>query len=186
MLVNRAKKIIIALFLMWFLGLILFCIKIFIPKSHSENQADAIIVLTGGSLRIEEGLLALNSNKSQKLFISGVHEDVRLADISDSLNKNQVFLGKSATNTHENAEETKIWIEKNNINSIILITSHYHMPRSILEFKILMPKLKIFPHEVRPTMFDLGDDSRIFTNLFLILKEYNKYLAVLVMYYANN
>ena len=50
--------------------------------------------------------------------------------------ENKIELGRKAKNTIENAIETEEWIRKNNIKSIRLVTSSYHIPRSMQEFII--------------------------------------------------
>ena len=47
-----------------------------------------------------------------------------------------IFFGEEARNTIENAVEVRNWLIKNKeINKIILVTSYYHLPRSILIFE---------------------------------------------------
>ena len=53
--------------LVWFVGLV--------PRNAAADPAatDAIVVLTGGSQRVENGLSLLAEGKAKKLFVSGVY-----------------------------------------------------------------------------------------------------------------
>ena len=39
-----------------------------------------------------------------------------------------------STNTFENAKESYMWTRRNKLNSIIVVSSFYHLPRAKLEF----------------------------------------------------
>ena len=46
------------------------------------------------------------------------------------------FFGEKARNTLENSYEVQKWLDENNeIKSIILVSSYYHLPRSMMIFK---------------------------------------------------
>ncbi len=140
-------------FAAWAAGYCWFNYHIFHYQADSTQKTDAIIVLTGGRNRIAEGAKLLKRGLAQKLFISGVDENSSLQAIEkindlDFEKKQQVYIGKKAMDTVGNANEAKEWIMQNNINSIRLVTSNYHMPRSLAEFRALNPKLTIIPHPV--------------------------------------
>jgi uncharacterized SAM-binding protein YcdF (DUF218 family) len=144
--------------------------------SSSKDHTDAIVVWTGGTGRIEEGVNCLHKDLAKVLFISGVHEDVVLKDLIDAPHmQGRVFLGHEAKTTQENALETKLWLKKNGIHSVRLITAHYHMRRSLLELESLVPSLRIIPHVIRPASFagEWWHDKNL---LRLALTEYNKFL----------
>ena len=149
-------------------------------------NAGAIVVLTGGSGRLEHGINLWLGKKGEKLFVSGANEEVSYDDVvrftpknkRDYVRKNsgtKVILGKAADNTIGNAEETKQWLATQKYKSILLVTSHYHMPRSISEFKALMPGLVIIPEPVIVNGFKshwwMTDENRK-----IVLSEYHKYL----------
>ena len=60
----------------------------------------------------------------------------------------------AATSTMGNAIETADWIKKSGFNSIILVTANYHMPRSLMLFRHIMPEIRIIPHPVFPIQFE--------------------------------
>ena len=128
-------------------------------QNYSQNNFDAIVVLTGGPNRINEGFKLLENNFSKKIFISGVNPIVKKTDLKKIINKNDdpekdslidccLYLGKKATNTKTNAIEVINWMSINNLNSAILVTSDIHMPRSILEFQNNANHIRITPWPV--------------------------------------
>lgn len=162
------------IFCIWALGFLWFTGQI--PQTRIEpaqNSADAIVVLTGGSGRLEYGLELLAENKAKTLFISGTGENVTVADIMrqasntshKKIHEKDIILGHQAENTIGNAQEIKDWLKNSNYKKIILVTSNYHIPRSLLELSTIMPKVYIIPAPV------ITDDNE------MVFSEYNKYLA---------
>ena len=149
------KLICISLFLLifsWLAGLCFFAYTINHFHTDNSTHTQAIVVLTGGRNRISEAVKLLNQGLADKLFISGVEKNTSLQDISHSqdiaLPEKKVSLEKKSTNTIENAIQTQAWLKKNNISSIRLVTSNYHLPRSIQEFQYQNADLQIIPHPV--------------------------------------
>ena len=170
------------IFLFWMLGLFAF-LKL-IPDSADKPslKTDAIVVLTGGSLRLQTGLLLLKKGWAEKLFVSGVHRGVdvrqllRLARTSPSEAECCIQLGHAADDTAGNAAETQQWMAVQNFQSLRLVTAAYHMPRSLVEFRNAMPNIKIIIHPVFPPQVKLKNWWRWPGTAFLILGEYSKYL----------
>lgn len=188
MTVNRAKKfglsaliIFDCVFLPWFCGFIWFGQKINEYVDDKEEHTDAIAVLTGGRNRITEAVRLFNNKEADHLFISGVEKNTSLRDILKKsnlvvYNPGGVELGHKATNTVENALEIKEWIEKNDIRSLRLITSNYHIPRSLAEIESYDLPLKIIVHPVySENVSQYWWQS--WGTFKLIFGEYNKYLA---------
>ena len=48
-------------------------------ENANDTSTEAIVVLTGGSERLEEGLNLLSERKAKKLFISGVYRGVEVS-----------------------------------------------------------------------------------------------------------
>lgn len=116
-------------------------------------KADAIVVLTGGKGRVEEGIRLYRENRSPALFLIGVDPAVRKGELFKERvgerGGDQVYLDKVSRNTLENAIQARELIVNKNVRSIMLITSRYHMKRSILIFQNLLPKnVAIYPHPV--------------------------------------
>jgi uncharacterized SAM-binding protein YcdF (DUF218 family) len=155
-----------------------------------DRTTDAIVVLTGGSLRVEGGLRLLAEGKAKKLFISGVYRGV---DVTELLHVSRqtpdsvaccVILGHAADNTLGNAHETAQWMESERYHSLRLVTASYHMPRSILEFTRVMPDVEIVPNPVFPEFLEEAPWWRSRRAALLITSEYIKYLAAIVRPYV--
>ncbi|MGH7005450.1 MAG: YdcF family protein, partial [Alphaproteobacteria bacterium] len=119
-------------------------------------KADAIVVLTGGEARIEVGYELLQKGLANRMFITGVGERVtkpqllaRLGGASAELAA-RIELGFRAANTIGNANETAAWFNSQNLKSMRLVTSNYHMRRSLLLFGRAMPNARILAHPVIP------------------------------------
>lgn len=168
----------------WMLGLCFFAYSINHYQTDYTTHTQAIVVLTGGRNRISEAIKLLNQGLADKLFISGVEKNTSLKDICDMhdipMPEKQVLLEKKSTNTIENAIETHAWLKKNSISSIRLVTSNYHLPRSIQEFQYQNSKLRIIPHPVFSDYVakEWWTKTRSFC---LIASEYNKFLYVWLM-----
>ena len=64
---------------LWLAGLLWFATP---PAADSlTTPTDAIVVLTGGSLRLQSGLELLRDGKGRMLFISGINQEVDLDDV---------------------------------------------------------------------------------------------------------
>jgi uncharacterized SAM-binding protein YcdF (DUF218 family) len=172
--------------LLWLGGLFWFAQAIPDDIADAESETDAIIVLTGGSLRIETGVALLAAGKAKKLFISGVHPGSDVAAVLHGAGVTPdpkllccIVLGHAADNTLGNAVETAAWMELEGFHSLRLVTSSYHMPRSLLEFSRAMPALRIVPH---PVFADRVKQEHWWVwpgTATLIVAEYEKYLLVL-------
>jgi uncharacterized SAM-binding protein YcdF (DUF218 family) len=148
-------------------------------------KTDAIVVLTGGRLRLETGLDLLGAGRAQKLFVSGVNPHVdrlelmRVAGRADTDDPGRVVIGHDADNTFGNARETAGWMQQEGYNSLRLVTSWYHMERSLLEFERAMPQARIVAEPVFA-----AHESEAWTGWFdvalLTVSEYDKYLAALI------
>ena len=142
---NKPKlAVVLALFciaaLLWGWGLIAFIGQIPTRVTDRDSLTDAIVVLTGGSLRLDTGLRLLRQKQGEKLFVSGVYRGVdvqRLLTLSEH-NRTELLccinLGYQATSTAANARETRAWLTEQGYHSLRLVTASYHMPRSLLEF----------------------------------------------------
>jgi uncharacterized SAM-binding protein YcdF (DUF218 family) len=187
----------LAIFLMlamWICGLIYFVKTIPTQAADVTSVTDGIVILTGGSNRLDASLKLLNESKAKKLLISGVGSESNLASVlmlSGSLPDNiaellgNIDLGYEAKNTMGNAEEASRWVRKNNYQSIRLVTANYHMNRSLAEFKKSMPDINIVEHPVYPSEFILKNWWRHGPTKRLLILEYNKYLiSQILMHFA--
>lgn len=149
-----------------------------------ENpHADAIVVLTGGSARIDGALKLLAEGRASRLLISGVNPQVTADDLahlvggefSNSLDC-CVDLGHEANDTVGNAVETRLWTKSRGFSSLIVVTSDYHMPRSMTELASAMPDIELTPFPVSNPARHLRDWWHDPSTLGLLIREYGKYL----------
>ena len=150
------------------------------------TETDALIVLTGGTERVAVAIDLLKQKKAEKLLVSGVNKKVDmglLAKTVDELPEElaaNITLGHVACNTRQNALESKDWTDKNGFKSVRLVTASYHMPRSLSEFRNVMPDVKIIPHPVFPQTVKHDEWWKWRGTFMLITEEYVKYLIVTV------
>ena len=151
--------------------------------TNDTTHTDAIVVLTGGTERLAAGLDLLDRGLADTLFVSGVYTGVDVATILALDDKAPatlaccIELGHSAQHTMGNAQETAAWMADGGLTSLRLVTSAYHMPRSLSLFHRLMPDIAIVPHPVFPGSVDLDTWWNDWGTFNLIAGEYSKYLV---------
>src|SRR5215469_18694569 len=168
---------------LWLAGLVWFAT----PPADEASAAptDAIVVLTGGSLRLQRGIDLLREGKGQKLFVSGVNQQVDLEYLLGSSGSVPdwalccIVIGHKADNTFGNAQETARWIRSQGFRSLRLVTAWYHMPRSLLEFNRALPEIEIVAHPVFPEQVKSERWWVWPGTAALLVSEYAKYLAAL-------
>ncbi len=170
----------------WVSGLLNFVDNIPYDQEASKTNlktVDAIIVLTGGSGRLDAGLTELSEQRGKKLFITGVYQGVDVRRLLDLSKRNEaelqccIVLDYQAGSTAENAFESAKWIKSEGYESFQRITASYHMPRSLMEFRFLMPNIEIVTNAVHPEQFKRQEWWVWPGTANLIISEYTKYLA---------
>jgi uncharacterized SAM-binding protein YcdF (DUF218 family) len=148
----------------------------------ADPRAEGIVVLTGGTARIDGALQLLAEGRAKRLLISGVNPMVTRETLSEMVGaelRPVLFCCVDldhARDTIENAAETRRWAEDRDFASLIVVTSDYHMPRSMAELADAMPKIRLIAFPVSSPDLNLADwwrDSAIFG---LLAREYGKYL----------
>jgi len=183
---NRRGRLMIVsgmlIIVVWIMGLIWFVDEVPTNRTEDFTKTDAIIVLTGGTGRLEAGLQLLSEGYAKLLFISGVARGIDVQALLKLVSRNPndfaccIVVGYRADNTAGNAAETTEWIVKNKFDSLRLVTASYHMPRSLFEFRRKMPNIKIVPHPVFPPQFKRQSWWRWPGSAQLLASEFNKYL----------
>jgi uncharacterized SAM-binding protein YcdF (DUF218 family) len=173
--------------LCWSAGFAWYLMQMPTGPSEDPQTTDAIVVLTGGSGRLEYGLQLLKAGKARKLFVSGVRKgvthDALLRKMVDDPAAREgmivdagIMFGYDAEDTIGNAQETAEWMHREQYHSLRLVTSSYHMPRSMGEFRYAMPDLTIIPDAFVPA--NLQEDWwNNAAALKTVLVEYHKYVA---------
>ena len=179
-------------FLFWLaanivVGLIAFIILVksnFSQEKILFQDTKSVVVATGGSNRILKGINLIEDNIERKMLITGVGKGISKIDIAKAINANQkqsnilnccVDLDLTAINTQGNAMEASEWLKKNDSKNSFLVTANYHMPRLILEFKRVNPRINLNIIPVKP---DLDPINKMYlpNNFILISKEYLKFV----------
>jgi uncharacterized SAM-binding protein YcdF (DUF218 family) len=170
----------------WLAGLVWFADSIPDQVADPETVTDAIVVLTGGSQRLNSGLELLAAGKAKKLFVSGVHQGVELAELLRVQHHPEdwitccITLGHAADNTLGNALETAAWMKQEKFRSLRLVTAGYHMRRSLLEFRRAMPEIQIIAHPVFPEQVKQAYWWAWPGTAALIVGEYHKYVGAVL------
>ncbi len=182
---------IVALAIAYFAGLWAYASDIPREGPLDARATDAIVVLTGGQLRLREGLRLLAEGKARKLLVSGVNRGVELADLLRVARHDAsgveccIELGYDADSTQGNAREAAAFVARENFTSLRLVTANYHMRRALLEFRRAMPHIEIVAQPVYPENFRVEDWWRWPGTYALLQAEYHKYIgAVLRPYLA--
>lgn len=184
----RLLSVIVIAVLLWTVGLFAFADRVrAITPAPEPAATDGIVALTGpSSQRINAAVRLLEQGKAQRLLVSGVNREVRREELraltpgSSRLFDCCVDLGFDAEDTMGNAQEIAAWARAKDFDSLIVVTSDYHMPRSLLEIRGMAPEVALTAHAVRTPSLDTDNWWRSPGDARRMALEYNKYLVVLV------
>jgi uncharacterized SAM-binding protein YcdF (DUF218 family) len=149
------------------------------------SKADGIVVLTGAASRIPDAIELLSAERGKRLLITGVHratsakEIARLTPLYSKFFTCCIDLDRSALNTFGNALEAKRWAHAHNFNSLIVVTSNWHMPRAMAEIAHQLPDVTLVAYPVisekvkSEPWWSSADTARF------LVAEYLKYLFAL-------
>ena len=173
--------------LVWVVGLFAFADRVRnLTPAPEPARADAIVALTGPSAeRVNEAIRLLEQDKGDRVLISGVNREVRRQELraltpgSNKLFNCCVDLGFEAEDTSGNAQEIAAWARSKHYDSLIVVTSDYHMPRALLEIRGMAPEVKLTPYAVSTPSLDNSRWWRAAVTARRMTLEYMKYLAVL-------
>lgn len=142
--------IILAVVVAWAAGFVVF-LQSLGAAQHDARPCEAIVVLTGGAGRIDHGFHLLETKRAERLFITGVGEHnnpdlfVQRYGLSEALQQKiaepeVLTIDRTADSTYSNADQTQLWLKDQLFEAVCLVTSAYHMPRSLLVFRDAMPE----------------------------------------------
>ncbi len=178
-----------SMFTLFFIELNNFKKNILSFTMYNNTKSPNIVILTGGANRIKDGLkiiedFKISKNINYKILVSGTGMGFTKSSLKKKLGPNFnsqliqccIDLDGVSKNTLTNASETFKWTSKNGIKEFILITSNYHMPRAILEFKNVMPNLKIYTYAITPKKHDIENWLSSYKTFSLVFTEYCKFI----------
>ena len=173
--------------LIWLVGLFAFAHRVReLTPAEDPARADAIVALTGpSSERVNAAIRLLEQGEGERVLISGVNREVRRRELreltpgSSRLFNCCVDLGFEAEDTVGNAQEIAAWARSKGYRSLIVVTSDYHMPRSLVEIRGQLPGAALTPYAVSTPSLDNARWWRAAVTARRMTLEYMKYLAVL-------
>ena len=182
----KSLATLLVLLMIWGVGLLAFSARVdrYAPAPEPP-RADAIVALTGASdVRLGAAMRLLEAKKGERMLISGVSRKATRADIREVTRGYGVLfdccvdLGFQAETTLGNAQETAEWARNHGFESLVVVTSDYHMPRSLVELRAALPGVTLHPYPVETDIdaqrwWASGQSARRIT------LEYCKYLVVL-------
>jgi uncharacterized SAM-binding protein YcdF (DUF218 family) len=167
-------------------GFLWFVARVPTEEVALDRSADGIVVLTGGASRIADAIELLAAGRGKRLLISGVHPATSSSELARLTPDYRrwlaccVDLGHVAVNTSGNAIETKRWVSERGFHSLIVVTSNYHMPRTMAELGRRMPDVALVPF---PVVTDKMRSEAWWSSpptAKLLFSEYLKYIVVQV------
>lgn len=160
--------------LIYALGFLYFAVALPTPIGHAKT--DAVLVPTGGPGRIARGLEVVRDGDAKRMFVSGVDPEVKPGEFAAQFDVRPremrccVTLGYLAVDTRSNAGEAAQWLASNDVRTVRLVTTDWHMRRAAAELRHSIPAHVTVIEDGVPSSPALGP-------LFL---EYNKLLAALI------
>lgn len=169
------RRLLAFVMIVWFMGF--FWFAGFPPQPAGAERTDAIVVPTGGEGRIARGISLLRDRHAGRMLVTGVDPRVTKGALAElqhlplPLVECCVDLGREAVDTRSNALETAAWVERHRYHSVRLVTTDWHMRRARFELaRSLGPDVRL-----------VSDAVRSEPDLFVLVREYNKYLFRRVM-----
>lgn len=150
------------------------------------HDIGGIVVLTGTPARLTAGFDLLKENQGTRLLVSGVNSKVTRETLRQAMGQSSelmnccVDLGRLARNTEGNAYETSLWAKSNGFDSLAIVTSAYHMPRSLVELKRQMPGINLIAYPVASDTLELTGWWKNPRAFMVLAGEFNKYVFSLV------
>ena len=165
-------------------GFLVFVATLARQERAPEGRTDGIVALTGGAQRIGDAINLLAAGYGRRLLITGVNERTSREEIT-RMNPAQrqlidccVDLDYRARNTIGNAIETRRWMRTHHFRTVAVVTSNYHMPRTLIELAhALQDGDRFVPHPVVTDGFDADSWWHSAPAARLVASEYVKFLA---------
>jgi uncharacterized SAM-binding protein YcdF (DUF218 family) len=163
-------------------GFIVFADQVATAETPYSPRADGIVALTGDTGRIGAAIDLLSEKSAARLLISGVDEAISAKTLRNAFPEKAglfgccIDIGRDARDTRGNAREAREWATTRGFRSLIIVTSAYHMPRSMSEMSRALPEVELVPVPVQPTHRDLGAWMSNGSTFRLLLTEYIKYV----------
>ena len=190
------RRLIIAGFVCLFVYLLLFQTPFLwhvarpLKISQLPRSADAIVAFAGGvgesgkagqgyEERVAHAVTLYNKDFAHYLvFSSGYVYAMEEADVMKALAVSlgvpgdRIFLEKSAASTYENVKFTKEILDKRGWDSVLIVSSPYHMRRVSLVYKKVAPELDVIYTPIPNSLFYGNEKHIMLKHIRAILHEY--------------
>ena len=147
-------------------------------EAYDKQAIQGIAILTGGKGRIAKGINLFKASPNSLLLISGVDKNISTNEVipEELLKNKKVFLDRESETTLDNAEQIINWAYNNNLVNVSIITSDYHMPRSILILEKKTTNINFYADPVKTELQEIENLFNNFKLLVFLLEEYLKFL----------
>lgn len=172
----------------WLIGFVGFIAGIPDQPPVNLRETDGIVVLTGAGSRLNEAIALLAGGHGGRLLISGVNARTNDPELKQSLDLENrtdaelfdccIDVGRQALDTVGNAQEIAAWTRRHGYRSLRVVTSDFHIRRSLLEIRRYAPDLVLVPHPVFSERIRPGLWWRDLASARILSKEFNKLLVV--------
>lgn len=156
------------------------------PYDPDSPRTEAIVAMTGGSYRVSDAVTLLGAGHGRRLLISGVNPMVRERELARAVPAASplmaccIDLDHRALNTRGNAIETAKWTRLHAFRSLLVVTSSYHMPRTMLELQRIMPDVRLVAFPVQTGAIHPQRWWKDAASVKILGVEYAKYLMAAV------
>ena len=185
---KRLVIVVLLLAALWIGGLVRFAATLPTDPETPGRKTDAIVVLTGGADRIEEGVRLLGEGRAPVLFVSGVGDGVtaeRLLELAGRASSSPlaccIELGRAARDTVGNAAEVAVWAAERKARSLRIVTAAYHLPRALHLLRRAAPGIEMLAHPVIPETLNLDGWWRWPVTREVLVRAYHKYLLAVTL-----
>ena len=144
-----------------------------LPKPAGDERTDAVVVLTGGTGRLERGFDLMQRRLAGQMLISGVERTVRSQELAAHYNVDPalfqccIVLGREAVDTRTNADEVGAWVARRRLHSIRLVTNDVHMLRARHEIGRRLPADVTVVEDAVPSHPDIWQTFREYNKMLL-------------------
>ncbi len=163
-------------------GFFVFADGVATAQPPASPRAEGIVALTGDTGRIGAAIDLLDRQSATRLLISGVDRTISAETLRNAFPESLdlfsccIDIGHAARDTRGNALEARDWARDRGFRSLIVVTSAYHMPRSLAEMSRALPEVELVPVPVQTPHQDLAAWMSSGQTFRLLLTEYVKYI----------
>ncbi len=153
------------------------------PVPDPPPRVDVIVVLSGGTGRLDEGLRLLREERAPLLYLVGFQSKAVTARLAGEpsaaalAEAGRILVEPRSGSTLEDAQRTRALVAERGSRAILLITSVYHVRRADLTFRTILPAgVAVYPRPVRVAAFRGGGWQADEPSRRLVIGEFLKYL----------